>query len=141
MKRVIGGKSYNTDTATVIASWEYKDGDGYDTEAELYRTKGGAFFAVHEWVVEEGIVKVYFEEMTRAEVDRLVERTDNLEIYDEQILAAPPEAEAEEEEGSTIYGRVPTSLKARIEADAKAKGLSVNAWLIRCAERCLTPAA
>ena len=35
MKRVIDGKSYNTDTATIVAKWEYKDQDDYDTEATL----------------------------------------------------------------------------------------------------------
>jgi HicB family len=52
------------------------------------------------------------------------------------ILDEPPEAAAEESPGSTLYIRVPTSLKNRIEALAKEADLSLNAWTMRCVERC-----
>ena len=44
MKRVIEGKTYNTDTATVVARYEYTDDDEYEVEATVYVTKGGASF-------------------------------------------------------------------------------------------------
>jgi hypothetical protein len=135
MKRVIEGVTYNTDTATVVARWEYKDQDDYNTDATLYRTRGGAFFIVHEWTVDER-EKVYFEASTREQVQRLVERTDNLAILDEDILADPPEAAEEASPSATLYVRLPTALKDRLDVLAKNDGLSVNAWAMRCVERC-----
>jgi predicted HicB family RNase H-like nuclease len=144
MKRVIEGKSYNTDTAAIVARWSYTDSDDYDTEATLYITKGGAFFAVHEWGVPraDGLgndAKVYFEAMSRQEVDRLMERsTSDIEIIDERYLAEPPEAVAEDEPGATVAVRMPVALKARVDEAADAAKLSTNAWAMRCFERCLS---
>jgi hypothetical protein len=136
MKRIIDGVTYNTDTATIAARWEYKDRDDYDKEATLYQTRGGAFFVVHEWEVGER-AKVWFESMARDEVVRLVERTDNLAIINDEILGEPPEAAEESSPASTIYVRVPGSLKNQIETAAANAKLSVNAWAIRCMERCI----
>ena len=55
----------------------------------------------------------------------------------QNLFGEPPEAEAEPAPGATIYVRVPTSLKDRIEAQATREHLSVNAWAIRCMESCL----
>jgi hypothetical protein len=144
MKRVIDGRTYNTDTATIVAKWNYEDEEGYDTEARLYRNRGGAFFIVHFWTVgvgEDAVDKIYFEApVLRDQVDRLVEMRTNLEILDEAVLASPPEAEAEDEPSATIYYRLPSSLKAAIEAAAGAESLSVNAWLLRCTESCVARA-
>ena len=145
MKRVIEGKTYNTFTAAVVARWEYKDTNDYDTDAVLYLTKGGAFFAVHEWKVWDDDVgeprtKTYFETMSREEVGRLVERAENLEVVDENALQLPPEAIDETEPGATIYVRVPAPLKNRVDAAAAGAKLSTNAWVMRCLENCLSAA-
>jgi predicted HicB family RNase H-like nuclease len=104
----------------------------------LYQTRGGAFFIVHAWENDEGHAKIYFEAMSREEVRRLVERTDNLAIVNSKILDEPPEAEEEDETpGATLYLRVPASLKERIELAATVAKLSVNAWAMRCMENCL----
>ena len=64
----------------------------------------------------------------------LVARTDNLEILAPGVLEEPPEAEAEEAPGATIYIRVPVSLKSQIEAAAREAKLyrstpgSCGAW-------------
>jgi hypothetical protein len=47
MCRIINGKRYNTETATVIASNEYWDGSNYErggTNTHLYRSPKGAYF-------------------------------------------------------------------------------------------------
>jgi predicted HicB family RNase H-like nuclease len=143
MKRVIDGRTYNTLTATTVASYSYEDRDGYDTEAVVYQTMGGAFFAVHTWEVpdpagDRGVkAKAYFEALSREEVQKLVE-TEQMEIHNEEALTLPPEAEAEREAGATIYVRVPESLKARVDEAAKAANVSTNAWMLRCAEHCLS---
>lgn len=152
MKRVIDGVTYNTDTATVVARWDYRDFDGLDTDATLYQTRGGAFFAVHEWEVPDrdcGVPrrKVWFEAMQRDRVEHLIEYAKNLAIVAPDILGEPPEAEAEKTPGATLYIRVPASLKAQIETAASEARLSVNAWAMRCLEsglagrRHLQPAA
>jgi predicted HicB family RNase H-like nuclease len=138
MKRIIDGQAYNTDTATAVARYEYVDEKEYDTEATLYVTRGGAFFIVHKWAVDDQW-KYHFEAVSRGEVERLVERTDNLEIIDEEALAPPPEASEEVEPGATIYVRLPASLKKRVDEAAKAEGVSVNVFAMRCLERCAAP--
>jgi len=150
MKRIIEGKTYNTDTSTKVARWEYKDQDEYETIATLYKTRGGAFFIVHEWEVkiegkrgyeDEIKEKVYFEAMSREEVARLIQKQNNLEIIDTSILNEPPEAEEEDKPESTVYVRMPTTLKDRIEILSNAAGISVNSWAIRCFERCAAATA
>lgn len=50
MRRVVNGKRYNTETATIIASDEYWDGSNYErggTNTHLYRTPKGAYFVGH----------------------------------------------------------------------------------------------
>ena len=46
MKKVIGGKIYNTETADLIASWHNNlaRGDFGNCEEDLYVTKKGAYF-------------------------------------------------------------------------------------------------
>lgn len=136
MKRVIDGQTYNTDTATAVARYEYVDDKDYDTEATIYQTRGAAFFIVHKWAVDDRW-KFHFEAVSREEVNRIIEKTDNLEIIDEAAISSPPEAEAEAEPGATLYVRMPASLKRRIDEAAKDDGVSGNVWAMRCMERCL----
>jgi hypothetical protein len=46
MIRVIGGKRYNTETATLVAEWEnrYSRTDFQHEEADLYRAPNGGWF-------------------------------------------------------------------------------------------------
>lgn len=136
MKRVIEGQTYNTDTAVTVARYWYVDDKGYDVEAVLHQTRGGAFFIVHKWAVMEHW-KFHFEAVTRDEVTRLVQSMDNLEIVDEAAIAEPPEAAAEAEPGATLYVRVPASLKSRVDAAAEIDEVSGNAWAMKCMQRCL----
>jgi hypothetical protein len=135
VKRIIDGLTYNTDTATPVAKYEYTDPSGYDTEATVYQTRGGAFFIVHEWEVDEK-PKVYFEASSRDEIMKLVERTNNLVILNEQILQEPPEAAAESAPAATLYIRVPATLKDRLDTLARHENVSLNTWTMRCVERC-----
>jgi predicted HicB family RNase H-like nuclease len=49
----------------------------------------------------------------------------------------PPEAEADSpDDGVTIYLRVPRALKNRLEGYARRDKMSLNAWMMRCSERC-----
>lgn len=137
MKRIVDGLTYNTDTAARVAEYEYRDDRDREVVATLYVTSGGAFFLVHR--IDAGDVWKYdFEPFSRDEVDALIAgKGSQIEVFDEAVINAPPEAVAEREESATIYLRVPKPLKARIEAAAEAAKLSVNSWLLRCSEGCL----
>ena len=56
---------------------------------------------------------------------------------DQLARSEPPTGEPE----ATIYIRLPRPLKERIEAAAKGEGVSLNAWVMRCVERCTAPQA
>lgn len=50
MSRVVGGKRYSLKTATLLAHDAYWDGSNFERHGRntfLYRTRGGAFFAVY----------------------------------------------------------------------------------------------
>jgi len=144
MKRIIGGVAYNTETSTEIAKHEFElTEDGEDAGFEiLYQTRGGAFF-LHSLKrtrirdeADPSITRAReansFMPMSRDEAQDWI-MTGDVEVFSD-IFGDPPEAAEELSPESTIYVRVPTSLKDRIEAKAKAAGQSVNAWALRCLE-------
>lgn len=137
MKRVIDGLTYNTDTSNQVATYEYEDDKGYEVTATLYQTRGGAFFIVHQWGTRDR-VKEHFEPISRDDVARLIAKADNLTILDSAALEEPPEAAAEGEPGSTLYVRIPSSLKRRVDEAADEAKVSGNTWAMRCMERCLS---
>ena len=150
MKRIIDGVTYNTDTSTLIAQSDDMDGDweaggyGSRTTWRLYQTRGGAFFEhrdmvmrhrdpdTGEWHEEE---RHSFLRKTRDEAHTWV-MTGETEVFAD-VFGEPPEATAEESAAATIYVRMPSTLKDRVETAAKSDALSVNAWAVRCMERCL----
>jgi predicted HicB family RNase H-like nuclease len=105
------------------------------------------FFEVHRcWeevdIDDEPLLRYTFEPTDRDELERLINgdyAVAEIEIVDHQALTEPPEAETEEEPSATIYFRLPPSLKNRVETLAKEAGLSTNAWMMRCVERCIGP--
>lgn len=144
MKRIVDGVTYNTDTSTMVALFDRpaSDRDPTSKTGTLYQTRGGAFF-VHwceEWhyqEVGEWVSKTTdsFEVMTYDEAHKWVLDGD-VEIFS-GVFPDPPEATAEEKPGATIYIRVPQSLKARIDSASDEAKLSINAWSMRCVEKCL----
>ena len=153
MKRIIDCVTYNTDTATLIAKaekvdagWENNTG-GDRQEFVMYQTRGGAFFVhVHTTTLRrnpssgnwEQIERDVFEPMDRDLAQQWVLEEGEVELVSD-VFGEPPEAAAEADQGGTIYVRVPGSLKARIDAAAKAANLSVNSWVMRCVETCAKP--
>jgi hypothetical protein len=155
-KRIINGQTYNTDTATLIAQAEQDfPGDSNtgqpDSHAEVkvYQTRGGAFFlhTVSENYFRKDrngnwspLLENLFEPMTREEVEEWVKKNGYLDYQIELLsptIGEPPEAADEAVPASSLYIRVPTSLKVRIEEAAEAEKLSVNAWAMRCMETCI----
>jgi hypothetical protein len=150
MKRIIHGVTYNTATATRLAEsrWTtHNDATGSDDQVlgTLYQTQGGAFF-VHAEITEQA-----WDQSEEAYRPSVVHEFDPLsperahkwflegdvEVFHNPFGDDPPEAVAEAEPGATIYVRVPSSLKQRVEEAARAENLSGNVWAMRCLERCV----
>ncbi len=152
-KRVFKGVTYNTDTATLIAQAEddqdfnrYTGDPARSRLLQLYQTRGGAFFLyIYTETMRQNaegefrdIVHQDFEPLTESEARHWVTdgRGFQVEILND-VFGEPPEAEAEEIPGATLYVRLPASLKDRIEAASTEEKLSANAWAMRCMEQCL----
>ncbi len=78
MQQVIGGKRYDTETATLIASNEYWDGSNYErggTNTHLYRTPRGRFFVGYstQWQGERSRLQVLTEAEAQAMYEELPE--------------------------------------------------------------------
>ena len=145
MKRIIDGVTYNTDSSTKLGLSEYDTEFNHRQHAchgVLYQTRGGAFF-VHEMIAlgqndDNGapIFKNRFRALGSDDAKKWL-MPDNCEVF-HNPFDAPPEAVSEPEQSTTVYLRVPQSLKKRIEKAAESDELSVNSWTLRCVERCLS---
>jgi predicted HicB family RNase H-like nuclease len=122
VKRIVDGRSYNTDTATCVAAghgaWE-------EDSWRLYQTRHGAFFLSG---VEEG--DEFLRPMSDTEAQAFLEEHANHLV--EQVFGPMPEAGAAERR---LTIRIPGNLADRVEAAAKAKGLSLNSYAMRCFEQ------
>jgi predicted HicB family RNase H-like nuclease len=122
MKRIIDGKTHNTDTATKIADfWSSPD-----ESVDLYQNRHGAFFEFGADYHGPGI-----RPLTDAEAQAWLEKHANHLV--EQYFGAMPEGGAAERR---LTIRVPVNLADRVKKAAEAKGLSLNSYVMRCFERC-----
>jgi hypothetical protein len=147
VKRVIDGLSYNTATSTLVARSDWVDRNerspyyGCPCTGELYQTQGRAFFVVTTITTRkrdedgEPIEKVEFEPLSADEALSWT-LTGETEII-RDAFGEPPEAEAEDKVGATLYIRVPAALKRSVDEAVKKAGVSGNVWAKRCIERCL----
>jgi predicted HicB family RNase H-like nuclease len=143
MKRIVNGVTYNTDTATQLATSSRED-DGKITET-LYQTRGGAFFLHRQtvnavWNEEDRSKHIETDHAFRPQSPEDAHKwilTGDVEVL-RNPFDDPPEAEAEAEPGATIYIRVPASLKRAVDEAAKTQNVSGNVWAMRCVERCLS---
>ena len=89
-----------------------------------------------EWVtVQENA----FDPLTLDEAQKWILEGE-VEVFS-NIFPEPPEATAADDPktSTTLYVRIPESLKVRLEKAAAAENKSLNAWAIRCMENCLAP--
>ena len=126
MKRIIDGKTYNTDTATRVTGG---DNSLYsDAWWGLYQTRHGAFFQI---VVDHDGMSEKITPLGDAEAQAVVEKHANHLV--EQYFGPMPEYGAAERR---LTIRIPGNLADRMEAASKAKGLSLNSYAMRCFEQC-----
>jgi hypothetical protein len=150
MKRVVNGVTYDTNTATVLARQEWDNGEGEDRGVQtLYQTRGGAFFGwtdgektVWNQRAQEKQQRPFTEclPMSPEEAQAWITEGDDVELL-HNPFGELPEAAAEAEPGATIYLRLPASLKARVDKAAEKQALSINAYAMKCLERCLAQTA
>ena len=149
MKRIIEKTAYNTATSMIVAKLTSSlTGTLYQTATYatedssmtglLYQTNGGKFF-VHEH--ETVRYRDWHGKCKALETDNIIPinqelaewwANNNSEIVNDVFKdkAIPNNA--------TIYVRVPSVLKSKVEGAARLQGLSVNSYMIRCLERDLT---
>ena len=132
-KRIIGGKTYNTETATQIAGWGGGDGP-YERGRYLYQSRLGAFFLYSYF---EGSGEDDYEKIEPLTPEQAREWLEENQSYNpdliEQLFGKMPEAGS----GEIKYTlRLPESLRDRLAALAKANEQSLNAWIVRCLENC-----
>jgi hypothetical protein len=139
MKRVISGKTYDTDTATAVARYENENNNGETVECVVYVNKGGVYFETNAWIQEddggERLEKSSLSPLTSEDIDRLLAGRTVVEILDEEKLPPPPEASSEDEREpdeavASVYLRMPVLLKIKFETAARQARQSLNAWAI-----------
>lgn len=134
-KRIIDGKTYNTETATEIAGEKDPNDDSpYESGRYLYQNRHGAFFLYTylDGTGEQDFEKIepFSPEQARAWLEENCSWNPSLI---ESLFGAMPEAGS----GEIKYTlRLPESLRDRLAARAKANGQSLNAWMVRCLEAC-----
>jgi hypothetical protein len=137
-KRIIDGKTYNTETATRLAAYDNYAGP-CEYGSHLYQTRFGAFFLVK---YQEGSFDEDFEliePLTPEATREWLEKYQGHEVdLIERLFGEMPEAGS----GEVKYTlRMPESLRDRLAIMAKGNKQSLNAWIIRCLERCAEPSA
>lgn len=138
-KRIIDGKTYNTETATQVAGWNDENDAPWDSGQFLYQTRHGAFFL---YCYLDGAEQQDFDNIepyTPEQAQQWLEqnRSWNPELI-ERLFGAMPEAGS----GEIKYTlRLPESLRDRLALRAKANQRSLNAWIVRCLEACASSKA
>lgn len=136
-KRIIDGKTYNTETATQIAGWNDQHDGPWDSGTYLFQTRFGAFF---EYSFFEGMNEDDFEKIRPLTPDEAQKWLEERVSWDpaliERLFGEMPEAGSAEVKFTL---RLPESLRNRLAELAESNRQSLNAWIIRCLERCATP--
>jgi hypothetical protein len=128
-KRIIDGKTYNTETATLV--WHVgDDADGPPGEVALFKTRHGAYFLyyVSDLGPDEGI-----RPMDPSDALAWLEKHCwRAEVIEAEFGEMPEAGDAE----ARITLRVPETLRRRIASLARERSQSLNAWIVRCLEAC-----
>lgn len=124
-KRIIDGKTYNTETATLLGQWEADDAP---TEEALFKTRHGAYFI---YVFLDTKPDEWITPLTAAEAQSWMEEHSRPELIEAEFGEMPEAGDPE----ARITLRIPETLRKRIASIAEQRKQSVNAWIQRCLER------
>jgi hypothetical protein len=124
-KRIIDGKTYNTETATLLGRWESID---LPIEEALFKTRHGAYFSYFYLDTEpdEKIIP-----LSPEDAQKWMERHCRAELIEAEFGEMPEAGDPE----ARITLRIPDTLRKRIAALAQDRNQSLNAWILRCIER------
>jgi hypothetical protein len=88
MKKIIGGQTYNTDTATPVARWSYVNHLGHHVDAVIHQARGGALFSVNTHKVDRNgktTERVEVELISRDDLRQIAKRP-AIEVLDKRAL-------------------------------------------------------
>lgn len=134
LKRIINGKTYNTETATLLAEEAFHPSETYKFD-KLYQTRHGAYFRYHgDWQENNHIGEPLccIEPLAPSEAQAWMEHRDFTMLLEKHFGEQPEAGEAE----SRVTLRIPDALKSRIETMAASRKQSLNTWIMRCVENC-----
>ena len=135
-KRIIDGKTYNTETANQLAGWSDDDGP-FEQGSYLFQTRFGAFFLFSylHGANEDDFEKI--EPLNPEQARDWLEKNQSYRVdLIEKLFGEMPEAGS----GEVKYTlRMPEQFRDRLALLAKNNNQSLNAWIMRCLESCATP--
>jgi hypothetical protein len=132
-KRIIDGRTYNTETATRLAGSDNND-YGFDQGEHLFQNRFGAFF-LYSYADDgpEG-PESDLRPLTPEQAREWLEKNESWNVkLIERLFGQMPEAGSGEIKFTL---RLPESLRDRLAAKAKENDQSLNAWIVRCLETC-----
>jgi hypothetical protein len=127
-KRIIDGRTYNTETATLLGQWQL---DNAPLVEALFKTRYGAYFLYncrddipHTWIkpLEEGAARKWLEDCCPGDTA----------TWEREFGEAPEAGDPE----ARVTLRIPETLRKRVAVLAEERQQSLNAWIQRCLERC-----
>lgn len=124
-KRIIDGKTYNTETASLLGRWEPED---LPLEHALFKTRHGAYF-LH--TLKQSDLEEFIEPLEPEAAQRWMERHCSAERIEAEFGEMPEAGDPE----ARITLRIPETLRKRVAVIAQERNQSLNAWLQRCIER------
>lgn len=131
VKRIIDGKTYNTETATQLGGGD-DDYGPYTYGDFLYQNRLGAFF---QYTYVDGTGEDDYDRITPLSPDEarmwLEEKVPWKPDLIESLFGEMPEAGSSE---SKFTLRMPEILRDRLAEKAKQNNQSLNAWIVRCLE-------
>lgn len=140
MKKIIGGKRYDTETAELVGSWSSGDSvsDFYYYSEDLYLKKTGEFFlygdgnclspyrksaGLNSWTGGEKIIP-----LTLDEAKKWVEEKESADIYESLFTIE------EEENKEMVSLLIPVSLKNRLVEKSQKNGITMTEVIIKALE-------
>lgn len=125
-KRIIDGKTYNTETATLLGRWVPVN---LPFEESLFKTRHGAYFLYRE---DETDLDELIEPLDSEKAQTWIAKNCSASVWEAEFGEAPEAGDPE----ARITLRIPETLHKRIAAIAESRQQSLNAWILRCLEHC-----
>jgi predicted HicB family RNase H-like nuclease len=126
-KRIIDGKTYNTETATLLGRWLSRESSPREV---LYKTRHGAYFL---YVASDGVPNKLIEPKEPEATQKWMQQHCSAEAVEAEFGNATETKQAGAHE-SRFTVRMPATLRKRLAAIAKKQKHSLNAWIVRSLE-------